>query len=236
MENKLSKNKSSGKKSKATVQRAGKIIAMLEKIYPGARCSLDFQNPLQLLIATILSAQCTDKRVNLVTPRLFKKYKTARALATADPAELMQMIRPTGFFRNKARNIIGCCRMLVKHFGGKVPGRMEDLIALPGVARKTANVVLYNAFGLNEGIVVDTHVKRLSRRLGFTKHDQPEKIEQDLMLLTPKNKWGRLSNLLIELGRDVCKAPKPKCKQCQLKSLCPWYAKYGGNPLNMAQD
>jgi endonuclease-3 len=175
---------------------------------------------LQLLIATILSAQSTDKTVNSITPTLFKRYKTAKDFADADPAELEKLVHSTGFFRNKARNIQGACRTIVEQFKGKVPETMDDLLQLPGVARKTANVVLGVAFGKAEGVVVDTHVQRLSGRLGFTREERPEKIEQDLMTLFPPDKWIQLSHLLIHHGRAVCDARKPRCAQCPVEDLC----------------
>ncbi|MDR1304708.1 MAG: endonuclease III [Verrucomicrobiales bacterium] len=202
-------------------QRVAAQLAVLKATYPDAHCELDFANPLQLLIATILSAQCTDARVNLVTPRLFAKYRTARDFADSDPAELENLIRSAGFFRNKARNIRACCRRLVADHAGQVPLTMSALHALPGVGRKTANVVLGNAFGLNEGVVVDTHVSRLAARLGLTRQTNPVKIETDLMQLVPRNDWALLSHLLIWHGRRRCKARKPDCGNCELKKLCP---------------
>lgn len=208
------------KESRANIQET---IIRLKKIYPKARCSLDFANPLQLLVATILSAQCTDKRVNLVTPNLFEKYPTAKSLADANLRELEELIRSTGFYKNKAKNIQLACQIIVKECGGKVPDKMKDLLKLAGVARKTANVVLWNAFGKNEGIVVDTHVQRISVRLGWTANIVPVKIEQDLMDIVPRQDWGLLSHLLIDLGRDVCKAPTPDCKNCKICDICPWF-------------
>jgi len=199
---------------------ASKTVAALAKLYPRARCSLDYANPLQLLIATILSAQCTDARVNMVTPALFARYRDAKAFAEADPAELEQMIQSTGFYRNKAKAIQGACRALVERHGGKVPGTMEELHALPGVGRKTANVVLGNAFGV-PGMVVDTHVHRLSRRLGLTRQNTPEKIERDLMEIVPPEEWVALGHRMIEHGRRVCTARKPRCEACALASFCP---------------
>jgi endonuclease-3 len=201
--------------------RVRKIIAVLRRVYPNAHCELNFSNPLELLIATILSAQCTDKRVNLVTAELFGKYRTAADYANAPLAELEQAIKSTGFYRNKARSIQACCRALVEKHGGEVPRTMEELTALEGVGRKTANVVLGNAFGLNEGIVVDTHVARLARRLGLTRHTDAAKIEQDLMALVPRAQWTMFSHWLIWHGRRRCYARKPDCPHCELAPLCP---------------
>jgi len=201
--------------------RVRKIIAVLRRVYPNAHCELNFSNPLELLIATILSAQCTDKRVNLVTAELFRKYRTAADYANAPLAELEQAIKSTGFYRNKARSIQACCRALVEKHGGEVPRTMEELTALEGVGRKTANVVLGNAFGLNEGIVVDTHVARLARRLGLTRHTEAAKIEQDLMALVPRAQWTMFSHWLIWHGRRRCYARKPDCPHCELAPLCP---------------
>jgi endonuclease III len=201
------------------------VFKQLKKYYPKAHCVLDFLNPFQLLVATILSAQCTDKRVNLVTPILFKDFGTAFKMSQAKQSEIENIIRSTGFFRNKAKNIIAGSKIIVKDFKGQVPVSMSDLTQLPGVARKTANVVLFNAFGINEGIVVDTHVKRIADRLGWTKNSQPEKIEKDLMKLFKRSDWGILSHLLIALGREFCKAPKPLCEKCPIKIMCPYYLK-----------
>jgi endonuclease-3 len=205
---------------KASFLRAEKICSRLEAAYPDAKCALDFKNPLQLLIATILSAQSTDKTVNSVTPALFKRYKTARDFAEADTTELERLVHSTGFFRNKARSVQGACRTIVEQFKGKVPETMEDLLHLPGVARKTANVVLGVAFEKAEGVVVDTHVQRLSGRLDLSREVRPEKIEQDLMTLFPRDKWIQLSHLLIHHGRSVCDARKPRCAQCPVEDLC----------------
>ncbi len=204
----------------ARAQRARKIDRGLAKLYPDAHCALHYQNPLQLLIATILSAQCTDVRVNMVTPALFAKYPDAHAFAGADQGELERAIQSTGFFRNKARNIIACCKQIVDKHGGEVPGTMEDLVPLPGIGRKTANVILGNAFGV-PGITVDTHVTRLSRRMGLTKHEHPEKIERDLMELIPKKDWTMFSHRMIFHGRQVCHARNPKCDECTLAKHCP---------------
>jgi len=201
--------------------RALKIIRLLEKEHSDAEIALTFKNPLELLISTILSAQCTDERVNIVTKTLFKKYKTPRDYAKADLKELEQDIRSTGFYHNKARNIKNCCQMLIEKFGSQVPKTMEELLELPGVARKTANIVLSNAFGIVEGIAVDTHVRRLSERLGLTQNKYQDKIEQDLMKIVPKEMWMRFSDLLIFHGRRVCMAKKPKCGECVLNKICP---------------
>jgi len=200
---------------------AEETIARLKSEYPGAKTALDWKNPLELLVATILSAQTTDVRVNAVTPTLFAKNPTAADYAAADPTELEEDIRPTGFFRNKAKSLRGMARALVDDHGGEVPRTMEDLVALPGVGRKTANVVLGNAFSIDEGVVVDTHVRRLSIRLGFTTHNDPEKIERDLMQTVPKRDWTVFSHLLILHGRSVCKARKPACEDCVVNDLCP---------------
>ena len=196
-------------------------INRLKSEYPDAATALDWTNPLELLVATILSAQTTDVRVNAVTPTLFDKYPTAADYAGADPTELEEDIRPTGFFRNKAKSLRGMAGALVEDHGGEVPRTMEELVALPGVGRKTANVVLGNAFGVDEGVVVDTHVRRLSNRLGFTAHNDPEKIEKDLMQTVPKRDWTVFSHLLILHGRSVCKARKPACSDCVVNDLCP---------------
>jgi endonuclease III len=202
-------------------ERAKKIIRLLRREYPDACCSLDYDNPLQLLVATILSAQCTDERVNLVTRDLFRKYPTARDFAGADSSELERDIRPTGFFRNKARAIQGAARLLVERHGGRVPASMEELLELPGVARKTANVVLGNAFRIASGVVVDTHVTRLSERLGLSTGKNAERIEQELAALVPQKDWIIFPHLLIYHGRQVCKARAPRCGECVLNQLCP---------------
>jgi endonuclease-3 len=202
-------------------ERAAKIIGALKRAYPDAKCSLEHEEPLQLLIATILSAQCTDERVNKVTPGLFAKYREARAFADSPPGELEQDIRSTGFFNNKAKSIRGACRMILEKYGGRVPETMEELLELPGVARKTANVVLGNAFGKNEGVVVDTHVTRLSRRMGLTRQKTPEKIELALIKLVPRGDWALFSHLLIHHGRAVCDARKPECEGCCVEKWCP---------------
>jgi endonuclease III len=203
------------------LQRAPTILKRLKRAYPSARCALDYRDPFELLCATILSAQCTDARVNLVTPVLFSRYPTPAALAQANPLDVEDIIKPTGFFRNKTRSLIGMAQALVADYGGQVPRTMEQLRLLPGVGRKTANVVLGNAFGINQGITVDTHVARLSRRLALTRQDEPAKIELDLMPLFPRNEWGLLSHLLIFHGRQICIARRPRCGECVLADLCP---------------
>jgi endonuclease III len=205
----------------AKAARAKRIIACLHQAYPTAHCELNFSNPLELLIATILSAQCTDKRVNIVTETLFKKYPSAEAFAATDLAELERDVQSTGFYRNKARNIRLACHDIVTKHGGEVPRTMEQLIELGGVGRKTANVVLGNAFGINVGVVVDTHVTRLSIRLGLTAQHAAEKIEQDLIRLAPQDQWTLFSHLLIWHGRRRCYARKPDCPNCEVLKLCP---------------
>ncbi len=202
-------------------ERVAQLVEGFPEIYPGAHCELNFKNPLQLLIATILSAQCTDKRVNMVTPALFAKYRTAQDYANAPQTELENAIKSTGFFRNKAKSIRGATSAIAKLYQGKVPKTMEQLCGLPGVGRKTANVVLGNAFSKNEGIVVDTHVVRLSRRLRLTRRVEPEKIERDLMKLVPREDWTNWSHWLIWHGRRRCFARKPDCSQCEIFRLCP---------------
>jgi len=201
--------------------RIQKIIEILEKQYPDAKTALNYTNPLEILIATMLSAQTTDIRVNIVTQTIFKKYRKAEDYANADLKELEQDIRSTGFYHNKARNLQNSCKMLVEKFHSQVPKTMEELLELPGVARKTANIVLYNAYGIIVGIAVDTHVRRLSARLGLTEQQDQDKIEQDLMALTPKNKWMELTDLLVFHGRRICTAQKPKCEICVLNKICP---------------
>jgi endonuclease III len=208
----------SGRARKA---RTSEILARLKRQYPDSRCSLDFQTPLQLLVATVLAAQCTDERVNAVTPALFRRYPTARDYAEANLPELEEMVRTTGFYRNKARALQGLGAALAGGFGGEVPADMEKLRTLPGVGRKTANVVLGNAFKINEGVVVDTHVQRLSRRLGLTDETDPEKIERDLIPLVPREDWTVWSHLLIDHGRAICKARRPECAICPVADLCP---------------
>ncbi len=205
----------------ARAARLKKIIAGFQRTYPGAHCELDHRSPLELLVATILSAQCTDKRVNLVTPALFQKYRTAADYADAPIAELEQAVKTTGFFRNKAKNIQSCCRKLVERYQGRVPRTMEELTQLDGVGRKTANVVLGNAFGVNVGVVVDTHVARLSRRLGLTDRKTPEQIERDLMALVPQSQWALFSHWLIWHGRRRCFARRPDCANCEIQKVCP---------------
>lgn len=206
----------------ATKKRHAMDVARgLAKLYPGAHCSLDFKTPLQLLIATILSAQCTDERVNLVTKDLFRRYKSAKDFAAAPLAELEQAIKSTGFFRNKAKNIQGCCQALVDNYGGKPPQDLDALVKLPGVGRKTANVLLGSGFGIPSGVVVDTHVTRLSRRLGMTKAKDAVKIEQDLAAQLPPSEWIALSHRMIQHGRKVCTARKPRCEECALADICP---------------
>ncbi|MEM2881642.1 MAG: endonuclease III [Candidatus Bathyarchaeia archaeon] len=202
-------------------ERAEELLSILEREYPNARIALNYSNPFELLIATMLSAQCTDERVNKVTKELFKKYRTAEDYANADLSELEAMIRPTGFYRAKARNLKKAARILVERFGSKVPKEMGALLELPGVARKTANIVLANAYGVVEGIAVDTHVRRLSRRLGLTKEEDQDAIERDLMAIVPKEYWNRITYLLMEHGRRVCKARKPACNACAVSKLCP---------------
>ena len=202
-------------------ERVAQLLKAWPKVYPSAHCELDFRNPLQLLVATILSAQSTDKRVNMVTPALFKKYRTAKDYANAPQAELESAIKSTGFYRNKTKSIRGAMLAIVEKHDGKVPSTMEELCALPGVGRKTANVVLGNAFHKDEGIVVDTHVIRLSQRLGLTKHKDPEKIERDLMKLVPREHWTDWSHWLIWHGRRRCYARKPDCSNCEVFRLCP---------------
>ncbi len=212
-------------------RRVREVIRRLTKKYPVARTALNFTTSLELLVATILSAQCTDERVNQVTAHLFKKYRTAQDYARAPLGELEQAIRPTGYYRAKAAAIQAACRMIVEEFGGQVPGTMEDLLRLPGVARKTANVVLQNAFGIPSGIVVDTHVMRVAQRLGLTGETGREKIEADLMALVPRREWIGFSHRLILHGRETCQARRPRCQECVLADLCPYPAKTAGPSL-----
>ena len=198
------------------------ILAILEATYPDAHVTLDFKDPFQLLIATILAAQCTDERVNQVTKGLFRRYPTPKVLADADPTELEEAIRPTGFYRNKARSVIGCCKRLVEVYGAQVPRTMDDLISLSGVWRKTANIVLGNAFGIAVGIAVDTHVTRVANRLGLADSDKQDEIEQQLCRIVPKEKWTLITHLLIFHGRTICKAKRPECPRCLVRHLCPW--------------
>jgi endonuclease-3 len=201
--------------------RVAEIVARLHREDPQPRIALDFTSPFQLLVATILAAQCTDERVNMVTPALFRRYPTPRDFAAADLAELEVLVKSTGFFRNKAKAVRNLGQALAAEHGGEVPARMEALVELPGVGRKTANVILGNAFGLNEGVVVDTHVQRLSRRLGLTQEDDPVKIEVDLMAVVPREQWTLFALLLIDHGRKTCKARKPECGRCPIADLCP---------------
>jgi endonuclease III len=212
----------------ALVRRARRINRMLAELYPDAHCELDFSTPLELLIATILSAQCTDKRVNLVTPVLFSRYRTAAGYAAADREDIEKIIMSTGFFRAKTTSIIGLGQALCERFGGEVPSKLRDLVTLPGVGRKTANVVLGNAFGV-PGITVDTHFGRLARRFGWTKSDDPDKIEQEVGALFPKSEWTMLSHRLIWHGRRVCHSRRPACGACALAALCP---SYGEGPVD----
>jgi len=203
-----------------SLKRVAAILQKLDEAYPDATCELKHSNPFQLLISTILSAQCTDVRVNQVTEVLYKKYPDAKAFAYANPTELEQEIRPTGFFRNKTKSVMGASKAIIDKFGGDVPRTMENILTLPGVARKTANVVLGTAYGIASGVVVDTHVQRLANRLELTKHQEPKKIEQDLMRVIPQDKWVKFSHQLIWHGRRVCVARKPKCAICNLEQLC----------------
>jgi endonuclease III len=204
-------------------QRVATILAKLDEAYPDAICELKHENAFQLLISTILSAQCTDVRVNQVTETLYKKYANPKAFAYATPGELEKEIRPTGFFRNKTKSVMGASKAIVEQFGGEVPRTMDEMLTLPGVARKTANVVLGTAYGIPSGIVVDTHVQRIANRLDLTRNEDPKKIEQDLMQVIPQDKWIKFSHQIIWHGRRICAARKPKCVECNLESLC--YAK-----------
>ncbi len=207
--------------NKAQVARALEVMTRLKSRYPDATCSLDYETPFQLLVATILSAQCTDERVNKVTPPLFARFPDAQSMAEANPEEIEDLVKSTGFFRNKAKNIQAAAQKIIREFDGTVPNTMEQLITLPGAARKTANVVLAHAYGINAGVTVDTHVKRLSNRLGFTVHDDPGKIEKDLMKILPQADWENWSIRLIYHGRATCDARKPDCASCFLADLCP---------------
>ena len=209
------------KKKLSLKQRSLEILIRLKRLYPEAPCTLNYETPVQLLVATILSAQCTDDRVNLVTPALFERFPDAVALGNADLEELESLVRSTGFYRNKSKNIKGACQAIVNKFNNQVPQRMELLLELPGVARKTANVVLAHAFGINMGVTVDTHVKRLSQRLGLTEHTDPTRIERDLMVLLPQPDWENWSIRLVYHGRAVCNARNPACNICELADLCP---------------
>ena len=201
-------------------KRVAAILARLDEAYPNATCELNHKNAFELLIATILSAQCTDVRVNQVTETLFQKYPDAKAFAYANPSELEQEIRPTGFFRNKTKSVMGASKAILETFGGEVPRTMDEILTLPGVARKTGNVVLGTAYGIPSGIVVDTHVQRIANRLDLTRNEDPKKIEQDLMQVIPKEKWILFSHQIIWHGRRICQARKPKCMECNLESLC----------------
>jgi len=209
------------RKWSAKQQRALEILIRLKRLYPEAPCTLNYETPVQLLVATILSAQCTDERVNQVTPELFRRFPDAPAFAAANVEEIENLIRSTGFYRNKAKNIQGACRMIMVEFGGEVPKRMEELLKLPGVARKTANVVLAHAYDIHQGVTVDTHVKRLSNRLGLTEYTDPIRIERDLMRLLPQEEWENWSIRLVYHGRAICQARKPQCEACVLADLCP---------------
>jgi endonuclease-3 len=209
------------KPNAAVRDRAAAVLAELRRLYPDAHCALDFQSPFELLVATILSAQCTDVRVNMVTPALFKRYPTPTKMAAAEQGDIETLIRSTGFFRNKAKSIKGAATRIAEQHDSEVPATMDELLQLPGVARKTANVVLGNAFGINVGMVVDTHIGRLSKRLGFTKSENPIIVERDLMALFPQETWCQLAHLLIYHGRQVCAARKPACERCTLAEVCP---------------
>jgi endonuclease-3 len=209
------------KRVRPTPERSAEIYRRLQEHYPNAHCALDFKTPFQLLVATILSAQCTDKRVNMVTPALFKRYRTPAAMSEAKPEELEEMIKSTGFFRNKTKSLLAMSRAVAEQHGGRVPDTIEELVKLPGVGRKTANVLLGNAYDKNEGVVVDTHVGRVSGRLGLTKETDPVKVEQDLVKLFPREHWTMLAHLLIEHGRQICEARRPKCEICFLNDICP---------------
>ena len=204
-----------------TKRHAARVARILAKTYPAAKCALNFKSPLELLIATILSAQCTDVRVNIVTKDLFRKYRSADDFANAEATELEDKIKSTGFFRSKTKSIQAACRQLVDQYEGEVPKDIDALVHLPGVGRKTANVVLGTAFGIASGVVVDTHVRRITKRLGLTKHKEPEKIERDLMALLPKKEWVDFSHRLIHHGRKICLARRPKCEECTLNKVCP---------------
>jgi endonuclease-3 len=219
----------------ARVRRVKRIIEVLHQTYPGATCELTHDNPYQLLVATILSAQCTDKRVNMVTPALFERWPTAADLAEAGPEELEKAIQSTGFFRNKAKSLLGMSRAVVERHGGCIPDSMDELRDLPGVGRKTANVVLGTAFHKEEGVVVDTHVGRISRLLALTDQSDPEKIERDLMTVVPRKEWTNFSHLLIHHGRNICVARKPRCEVCPLYDLCPGHRPLHDEPARKRQ-
>lgn len=205
-------------------QKVIEILSIFDQLYPEAMCSLEYETPLQLLISTQLAAQCTDARVNLVAKDLYKKYKSAEDFAKAELSELEQDIKSTGFYRNKAKNIIACCKILVEKYNGRIPDNMEELLQLPGVGRKTANLVLYEVYGI-QGVVVDTHAKRLSNHIGLTKNQDPEKIEYDLQKIIPKNRWADFCHLLVFHGREICNARKPDCENCKINNLCNFYNK-----------
>lgn len=206
-------------------QKVAEILRIFDELYPEAKCSLEYDNPLQLLISTQLAAQCTDARVNIVAGELYKKYTSAEDFANADLAELEQDIKSTGFYRNKAKNIIACCKTLVEKYAGKIPDNMEELLQLPGVGRKTANLVLYEVYGI-QGVVVDTHAKRLSNHIGLSKNQNPEKIEYDLQKIVPRERWADFCHKLVYHGREVCNARKPDCENCKINSLCEYYCKH----------
>ena len=208
-------------KTTEKTSRAMAILALLKKRYPEPETMLDHKNPWELLVATVLAAQCTDARVNTVTPELFRRWSDPAALAGASQEDLEEVIRPTGFYHSKARNLLGAARRVTEVYGGSVPRTMEELVTLPGVPRKTANVVLWGGFGINEGLAVDTHVKRLSFRLGLTKNTDPVRIEQDLIKIFPREEWGDVNHRLVWFGRDVCDARRPACSECELYDLCP---------------
>lgn len=228
----MSRKGDSSTKQRKERRRLAEVLRRLAEEYPEATCALHHENAYQLLVSTILSAQCTDARVNMVTPELFRCYPTPAALARARQSDLEKLIRSTGFFRNKAKNLMGASKTLVEQFRGKVPRSMEDLLRLPGVARKTANVVLGTAFGIASGIVVDTHVTRLSQRLGLTREKDPNKIEKDLMGEIPQDQWIDFAHRLIHHGRRICQAQKPKCKQCVLADLCPYFVELSSRNLH----
>ncbi|MFZ5928349.1 MAG: endonuclease III [Acidobacteriota bacterium] len=209
-----------GRQAAPDAGRVQAILKALDRLYPDATCALRHRNAWELLVATILSAQCTDERVNVVTPVLFARFPTPGAMAKADVAEVAEIVRSTGFFNNKAKNIVGAAKKIVSDFGGEVPREMEQLLTLPGAARKTANVVLGTAFGIPSGVVVDTHVTRIAQRLELTREKEPEKIEKDLMRILPQERWILFSHQVIHFGRDICKARKPECGRCPLESLC----------------
>ena len=214
------KRTAAGRRAAPDAARVQAILEALDRLYPGATCALHHRNAWELLVATILSAQCTDERVNMVTPRLFARFPTPEAMAGADVREVAEIIRSTGFFNNKAKNIVGAARKIVEEFGGEVPRELDKLLTVPGAARKTANVVLGTAYGIPSGVVVDTHVARIAQRLELSREKMPEKIEQDLMKILPQDRWILFSHQMIHFGRDICKARKPECFRCPLASLC----------------